>query len=200
MSSGIYLIQSKSGKKYIGSAIDFNRRKSEHFSMLERQVHPNIKLQRAFNKYGKENLQFKQLLVCDKQNLLFYEQLAIDGLNPEYNICKVAGSRLGSKHTTECRLHYSITRTGVAQTREHVEKRVSKLIGKKRSPKSIEAYIRMRDRPVQCVETGQIFLSGKDAANWCVEQGLTASKNSFVSVNRAIREKKTAYGYRWILK
>jgi hypothetical protein len=38
--------------------------------------------------------------------LISREQYYIDLLNPEYNICKVAGSRLGCKHSPETLLKY----------------------------------------------------------------------------------------------
>lgn len=35
-----------------------------------------------------------------------YEQMAIDALQPRYNICPVAGSTLGYRHTEETRLRF----------------------------------------------------------------------------------------------
>jgi hypothetical protein len=93
----------------------------------------------------------------------------------------------------------SKVRAGVKQSPEHIAKRVAKLAGKKRTPEAISAYVAMRNRPVICVETGQVFLSGKAASKWCIEQNLTTSENSFVTVNRAIQKATSAYGYRWRL-
>lgn len=52
----IYFITNKiNGKKYIGKTNDIERRVSRHFSDLKSGSHHSHKLQRAFNKYGKEN-------------------------------------------------------------------------------------------------------------------------------------------------
>lgn len=40
---------------YIGQTINFSQRKSKHFRELENNKHHNLPLQRAYNKYGKEN-------------------------------------------------------------------------------------------------------------------------------------------------
>lgn len=48
MDSGIYrIINSVNGKCYVGSSIDLNRRRKEHFYHLENNSHPNIHLQNA---------------------------------------------------------------------------------------------------------------------------------------------------------
>jgi group I intron endonuclease len=63
--------------------------------------HHNEPLQRAFEKYGESGLSFSILLICSKDQLLDYEQRALDILNPEYNVCRVAGSHLGIKRSAE---------------------------------------------------------------------------------------------------
>ena len=105
--SGIYLITSLSGKKYVGSAVDIAARWRCHKSCLERKIHANIILQNAWNKYGSDGLTFSILLICSPDDLLLYEQLAIDTINPYYNISRVAGSALGVKWSHEARLRRS---------------------------------------------------------------------------------------------
>lgn len=98
--SGIYEIRNTvNGKRYIGSSIHFYRRRSRHFRSLRKGIHHSSGLQRAWNKYGEESFQFQPLLICSPENLLLYEQIAIDGMKPEYNICQRAGSSFGVKHT-----------------------------------------------------------------------------------------------------
>lgn len=62
MNSGIYCIRNViNDKRYIGSAKNFEKRKIRHFGCLMSNTHPNIKLQRAFSKYGKDSFVFEVL-------------------------------------------------------------------------------------------------------------------------------------------
>ena len=95
--SGIYQIRNLvNGKIYIGSAEEFYRRKNyEHFYLLKRNKHVNRKLQRAYNKYGKQNFIFEIIeFVEDKNKLLEHEQYWMDRYNVVkngYNIQPKAG-------------------------------------------------------------------------------------------------------------
>lgn len=109
MCAGVYAITTPSGAAYVGSAVNFDRRWKQHLLHLRSGKHHNYPLQRAYLKYGEEALSFSKLLICGEDNLLMYEQIAIDAINPEYNICKVAGSKLGSKLSAETRLKMSIS-------------------------------------------------------------------------------------------
>lgn len=98
---GIYQIVNRvNQKRYIGSSIRLQGRKKRHFSELNCNVHHSQALQRAYNKYGKENFDFFILEYCEAEKLLEREQYYLDNLKPEYNICKIAGNCLG-KITTE---------------------------------------------------------------------------------------------------
>ena len=102
MNSGIYQIVNRiNSKRYIGSSVRLLGRKKRHFSELDCNIHHSQALQRAWNKYGKENFDFLILEYCEPCNLLEREQYYIDTLLPEYNICKIAGNCLGVKHTEE---------------------------------------------------------------------------------------------------
>jgi hypothetical protein len=56
-------------------------------------------ISRALLKYGYSNFRLEILEYCEPANCINREQYYIDLLNPEYNILKTAGSRLGSKHS-----------------------------------------------------------------------------------------------------
>ena len=94
-------------KKYIGSAIDFKRRKSIHLHHLRKGKHHSPALQRAYLKYGESALVFSPVLYCERQELLRYEQGFIDLLEPEYNVCRIAGSSLGVVRSDETRKRVS---------------------------------------------------------------------------------------------
>jgi group I intron endonuclease len=114
--SGIYGIYSKSKPErfYIGSAIDFKIRKYHHFYDLRRNNHKNIKLQRHYNKYGKDDLTFEVIEYCHIHDLLAIEQFYIDEYSPFFNICKIAdyGNQLGLKRSEETRQKLSKANTG----------------------------------------------------------------------------------------
>jgi group I intron endonuclease len=109
--SGIYIIQSSiNGNIYIGSASDFNSRKHEHFNRLKENRHNN-KIQSHYDLYGKSDLKFgiiefvtRPINTTKKEFrmiLLAREQYWLDTLNPEFNICKKAGSCYGVERTEE---------------------------------------------------------------------------------------------------
>ena len=115
--SVIYQIQSKNkpNRVYIGSAIKVYKRWSEHIKLLRLGEHGNVKLQRHYNKYGESDLQFSILLGCDKEDLIKNEQCFLDMCKPYFNICKVAGSPLGYKHSKKAKLKMSKPRSKEAR-------------------------------------------------------------------------------------
>jgi group I intron endonuclease len=58
---------------------------------------------RALIKYGNSNFSLEILEYCDSKDCLKREQYYIDLLKPKYNILKIAGSRIGKKHSQETR-------------------------------------------------------------------------------------------------
>ena len=100
---GIYKIQSiiHPERCYIGSAVNIKHRWQLHLSDLKLNKHHSRQLQRHYNKYGLQDLQFSIILNdCKKEDLLFLEQIFITPL-PYFNCCPTAGSQLGNKHTEE---------------------------------------------------------------------------------------------------
>ena len=142
MKSGIYIITNIVNKKfYIGSAINLNKRRNQHFHYLRKNKHPNIYLQRSFNKYREENFEFNIIEFCNKEKLINREQYYIDTLKPNFNICKIAGSSIGRKvkletitkmkvshskrncnHSDETKLKISLSHKGKIISNEHKEK------------------------------------------------------------------------------
>lgn len=124
---GVYGIRNQINQKcYIGSASGksgFQQRWWNHRHLLRHNRHHSLYLQRAWNKYGEEAFVFEILLICDPENCLMYEQIALDHYQPEYNICKIAGSPLGRQVSSATRQKLSESQSG---SKHH-------LYGKKRS-------------------------------------------------------------------
>lgn len=101
MISGVYCIRNKiSGRRYVGSASDIAKRMRTHKSCLNRSIHENGKLQKAWDKYGCHAFDFFAVLYCSKGDILMYEQLVIDyyqSVSRGYNICAIAGNCSGVK-------------------------------------------------------------------------------------------------------
>jgi Mor family transcriptional regulator len=105
-SSGIYkIICIKNKKVYIGSAVDLQKRKREHFSSLKAKTHFNRYLQSCFNMYGEQSFIFEIVLYCEKEFLLLNEEEQIkihDSFNNGFNLVeKPSKNMLGFKHAEE---------------------------------------------------------------------------------------------------
>lgn len=127
--TGIYKIQSKIKPEriYIGSAINIKSRWSYHLSCLKRNVHHSKKLQRHYNKYGKDDLMFEIITQCDKDNVIAMEQFYIDAFNLYFNNCKIAGSLLGYRFSEDAKKKMSERMKGNRY-----------LLGHKHSPETIQ--------------------------------------------------------------
>lgn len=131
--SCIYTITSPSGGVYVGSAVDVRARWRSHRHEMQKGVHFNRALQRAFRKYGGE-LRFEVLLVCRRSDLLFFEQRAIDILRPRYNARPIAHSQTGMKHSDATKAKISSGRRGKGLHTEQWKREASaRLIGNKRT-------------------------------------------------------------------
>ena len=150
---GIYKIQSicRPERIYIGSAVNLIKRKNQHFQELKRQCHSNCKIQRHYNKYGKDDLIFIIIEPCLPEFLIIREQFYIDTINPWFNICKKAGSpgsRPSKPLSNETKLKISIAlkgkpcpwNKGLIRSEEVKEKIRQAHIGKKMT---VEARIKM---------------------------------------------------------
>lgn len=105
MNNGVYkIINTLTNDCYVGSCAHvkgFKLRWNNHINSLNKNNHHSIVLQRAWNKYGKENFVFEVIEECEAEKCIEREQYYLDSVSPAYNILKVAGSSLGRKLTTE---------------------------------------------------------------------------------------------------
>ena len=100
--SGIYrILNTKTGKYYIGKSVDVNKRFGQHKSDLNCGRHHCIFLQRAWNKYGSDSFVFELVQECsDELQLTELEQNYLDNNRKElYNTSyKSSGGDLISYH------------------------------------------------------------------------------------------------------
>lgn len=131
--SGIYaIVNLKTEKFYIGSAVKLNSRKSLHLNQLRKGKHHSKYLQNSYNKHGEECFIFKVLeYVEDENNLLKIEQKYLDiyfhtGIT--YNISPIAGSPLGIKRSDETKKKISFAKQNMSdETKQKMSKPVVQL-------------------------------------------------------------------------
>lgn len=133
-SKGVYSITNIINNKiYVGSAVrSFRIRWNTHKSELKRNVHKNIHLQRAYNKYGKENFVFEIIEEHESEFCISAEQYWINMLDTcnskyGYNILGNAHNCSGRIVTKETRLKISIGNKDKKLTVEHIKRLHSKL-------------------------------------------------------------------------
>lgn len=132
MKSGIYkIINITNNHFYIGSAKNLYSRQKDHFNRLYNGTHPNIILQRSYDKYKFDSFKFEILEECSKEILIEREQYYLDNLKPKYNICQKAYSRLGVKHTEETKIKMRLSKLGKKQSESHRKNTGLASIGRK---------------------------------------------------------------------
>jgi len=130
------IVCNKNNKVYIGSAVNFRKRKNDHLRELKQGVHANKALQNAFNKYTEKYFNFIVLEICkDKTSLVDTEQKWIDFYKSNnrklgFNIRKIARSNLGVKFSEKTRKKLSTIHKGRKFTLEHRNKIAAALRGK----------------------------------------------------------------------
>lgn len=128
----IYKIENLlNAKIYIGSTIDFDRRKKDHIRDLNNNKHHSAKLQRSWNKYGENNFKFEIIEeVIDRNLLLEREQYYFDLLNPcdnniGYNIYKTAANNFDYSLSMDTREKMRISHTGIKTGKRSDEARLN---------------------------------------------------------------------------
>jgi group I intron endonuclease len=135
------------GKVYIGQTIYPTKRKNDHFAKLKSNIHYNIHLQRAFNKYGESNFKFTVLnYSTNKTTLDKLEEdyiIRYNTLNDNYGYNLKHGGAKGKLSSESC-LKLSESRKGIVFSKEHREKLSKVNKGKKHSLKTREKMSKSR--------------------------------------------------------
>ena len=104
------------GNSYVGSSVDLGRRFSMYYSekvlIKELKKKINSHIYRALLKYGHSKFSLEIIEYCEAEEVVTKEQYYIDLLDPEYNICPIAGSSLGRKVSDETRAKLAAAHIG----------------------------------------------------------------------------------------
>ncbi len=146
--SGIYriIVNSPKGiRVYIGQAKNLKRRKKDHFVHLRMGDHKNLRMQRAFYKYGEKAFSFEVVLVTTPDRMLLasleksilYQDIDRYGSDAVYNIQRVDMTSL----------------LGVAKSEETKKKQSDAMRGRPRTKSQIEAVRRANRTRIVSEET-----------------------------------------------
>lgn len=81
------IVNTINNKRYVGKTVNLNQRIQRHWLQLNNNKHHSIKLQRAFNKYGKENfkIEYQQYTIKNEEELYQLEIQTIKKYDSFYN-------------------------------------------------------------------------------------------------------------------
>lgn len=118
--AGIYkIVNTATGKCYVGQSRRIKKRLASHASLLRRNLHPNAKLQNSYNRYGKEFFEYSvEIYVDNPEDLDALEMAFLRGdawFDEEvfFNISMDAPAGMtGRRHTPETRAKISEKKKG----------------------------------------------------------------------------------------
>lgn len=143
--TGIYCIENQTnGKKYVGQAVNIEKRWRQHRNKLINGTHYNEHLQRAWNLYGESSFSFYVLEICSEESLDAREIYYIKSLNSfenGYNMTLGGEGTRGCLHTEEYKKHMSELSRGRKFSEETLKKMSLAKKGKKHESTKTEATI-----------------------------------------------------------
>lgn len=131
----VYLIRNLiNGKVYVGQTKDFDRRKADHLYNSNRGSEKPLYY--SMRKHGTDNFTFEVLEECADDLINEREQYWVahfDSFNPERGYNLTCGGNQNFERSEETRRKIGDFWRGRKQSPEHVERRVAKLRGQKRT-------------------------------------------------------------------
>ncbi len=135
-------IPGKGPRYYIGQAGVLGERRRRHLHALRGGYHSNSRLQRDFSRHGEAVFSFEVLLVCETEQLTFYEQLVVDAYagKPLYNVHRVCvDTPRGVKRSSSACARMSAAHLGKSLSAQHRAAIGAAFRGRKIGPPSVEA-------------------------------------------------------------
>lgn len=145
MTQGIYkIINVVNNKFYVGSAVNFSRRKTKHFSELRTNKHFNNKLQNSWNKHGEKAFIFvvveelelgvdilaaETVWLKEHVGKEYCYNIGTDATAPMLGKGGTSSPSWGYKHTKEAKARISKASTARVQTDEEKAKRIKSMQG-----------------------------------------------------------------------
>lgn len=198
--SGIYKWNNLiTGKFYIGSAINLTKRLRDYYlpeRLNKKLLKSKSLIYSSILKYGYANFSLEILEYCEPYSLIEREQYYINLLKPTYNICKIAGSTFGKKHTSNTILKIKAYK----HSPEDIEKMKIKSKGRKHTLETIEKIkIKLKGRKHSSETITKLKLLSKGSLT-TVTNVKDLSVKKYFSVREAAKNlgvcTKTIYNYR----
>ena len=185
---------------YIGSAVDYTYRKWVHLKRLRENRHHNAILQNSWNKHGESAFSFSIIEeVLNKEQLIEREQYWIDTLNPRYNICRIAGSPLGIKHTNEARLHMSLGHKDLTTEQRGHKEDCTCFICHRKTGENNPRYIQREERRCICgcnesficiINSSKRFINGHNRSQLGRKRTQSQIEKHKISLLKTLKMKK----------
>ena len=161
---GIYCIENiNTHKKYIGQSKDIHKRWTNHKWYLNKNIHDNEYLQRAWNKYGEANFVFSVVEECSIDKLDEREIYYIGHFNTHKRDCgynlRGGGGRLADM-TPEVKEKLS-GKNNPMYGKRHTEEAREKMSNARKS--SYGGKNHPRCRAIYCPELNMVFWGAKEA-------------------------------------
>lgn len=204
--TGIYQIKNLINDKiYIGSSKQgFAKRFSEHLYDLKNNDHHSQHLQKAYNKYGKENFIFEIIEVCNIEIVVEREQYWIDltkcyKRNHGYNILQKAYSSEGYKHSEESlkKIGEQSKKRGAHPNSVNAMKKAN--TGRKREKAHSERMSKLHSKPVVQLSLEGVFIKEWESIAKIISSfGLRAHDSN---ISKCCKGKCKSYqGFIWVAK
>lgn len=181
MTAGVYAIRNKITERvYVGSSMNIEKRKKDHFRRLSSGTHHCRHMQNSFKKYGVEKFDFEILDVClslgecrDRENHWIKELRACDrrygyNIRPDAHMVShseetkkiISRNQLGRKMKQETKLAISEANKGKKKP-EGFGLVLSKHYGFFSDPAKLERLINLRASGSSSIELAKIFRCAK---------------------------------------